>query len=99
MTGIEGMIKEMDKLVKEKFKSKKRIPDTKYPGHLEHYEKTKPKNNKNIRIWNQAQRSIKFIQQNHRRKFYNLRKEMPIKVEEAYRTPNGLDKKKHSLST
>lgn len=49
ITGIVDTIKEIDTLVKENFKSEKKISGTKYPGHLEHYEKTKPTNNKNIR--------------------------------------------------
>ena len=66
ISGVEGMVEEMNIPVKENIKSK-RIPDIKHSGNLGHYEKTKPKNNMNRRI--PGQRPRKYFQQNHRRKF------------------------------
>ena len=37
--------------------------------------------------------------ENHRRKLPNLKKEMAIKVQEAYRTPNKWDQKRNHLIT
>ena len=50
-------------------------------GNLGHYEKTKPKNNKNTgrrRSLNQWHRI--YFQQNHRRNFLNQKKEILIKL-------------------
>lgn len=59
----------MDKLVKDKAKSKKKkIPDTKYPGNWGPHEQTKTTNIRDRRRI-PAQRS-KIFQQNHRRKFF-----------------------------
>jgi hypothetical protein len=40
-----------------------------------------------------AQRDRKYFQQNHRRKLPKLKKEIDIKVKEAYKTPNKWDNK------
>jgi hypothetical protein len=70
-------------LVKENVKYKK-TPDTKHPGNLEHYEKTKPKNNKNKRRI-PAQNPRKYFQKIIKEKFPTLKKKMPINVQEASR--------------
>ena len=68
-------------------------PNPKHPGSPGHNENTKPNNNRYRRdqrfpvgIFN------KLIEEN----FPNLKKEIPMKVQEAYRTPNTLDKKRNS---
>jgi hypothetical protein len=38
----------------------------------------------------------KYLQHNYKRKFPNLKKEMTMNIEEAYRTPNRLDQKRNS---
>jgi hypothetical protein len=38
----------------------------------------------------------KYLQQNYRRKFPNLKKDMPMNKHEAYGTPNRLDQKRNS---
>jgi hypothetical protein len=44
--------------------------DTTHPGNLGHYEKIKPKNNRDRnRRRSLAQRPRKYLQQNHKRKF------------------------------
>jgi hypothetical protein len=72
-------------------------PNSRYPGNSGHNEKINPKTNRSGR-WRrpQAQRSRKHLQQNQRRNLPNLKKEMAISVQEAYRTPNGLNQKRKS---
>jgi hypothetical protein len=43
-----------------------------------------------------AQRPRKYFQPKCRKKFLNLKKEMPIQVQEAHRTPNRLEQKRKS---
>ena len=64
-----------------------------------HYEKTKPKNNRYRRRRKSSIKSTenifnKIIEEN----FPNLKKDMPMKIQEAYRTPNRLDPKKSPLA-
>ena len=59
-----------------------------------HYEKAKSKNNrykegKEVQLKSTENIFNKIIKEN----FPNLKKDMPIKIQEAYRTPNRLDKK------
>lgn len=73
-------------MVRENITSKK-SHGTKHPGNLEHYEKTKSKNNRG-RKRKPCQRYRKYFQQNHnkkKKKFPNLKKEMSLKVQEADR--------------
>ena len=95
ISGVKDTAEEMHSSVKENIRVNKGITQ-KHPGNLRHNEKTKPKSNRGGRRIT-AQRIRKYIQQNHRRKFPNLKKDMPIKIQEAYRTPNRLDPKKSSL--
>jgi hypothetical protein len=44
----------------------------------------------------QLKGSVKYLQQNYRGKFPNLKKEMPRSIQEGYRTPNRLDQKRNS---
>ena len=37
----------------------------------------------------------KYLQQNYRRKLPNLKNDMPMNIQEAYRTPNRLDQKRN----
>ena len=52
-------------------------------------------NNRNRRRFS-AQSPRKYSQQNQKN-FLNLKKEMPINVLEAYRTPNRLEQKKNKI--
>jgi hypothetical protein len=63
------------------------VPDTKHPGYPGNYEKTKPKNSRN-RKRNTGQGHRKYFKENLEENFPTLKKEMPIKVQEAYRIPN-----------
>jgi hypothetical protein len=64
---------------------------------LEYYKKTKPRDNRNRRRRRPSNRErlenifSKIIQEN----FLNLKREMFINIQEAYRTPNRLDKTKN----
>jgi hypothetical protein len=88
MSSIEDIIEEIDTLIKETVKSKQTL-DTKHP------EKKKKKTNKpNNSICrgkrrNRDQWPRNHIQENHRRKFSNLKK-ISLKVQEAYKTPKRL---------
>lgn len=62
---------------------------------IQHYEKTKSNNNGNRGRRNTGPQE--YFQQNCRRKFPYPK--TPIKVKEAYRTPNRLDKKRKPLGT
>jgi hypothetical protein len=39
---------------------------------------------------------VNIFKKNYRRNFPNLKKEMPMNIQEAYRTPNRLDQKRNS---
>ena len=71
-----------------------------HPKHLRNlwlFENPKPMNNiveKRRRF--PAKRTRKYPQQRDRKEFPKLKKNMPIKVQEAYRTPNILDQKRKS---
>jgi hypothetical protein len=41
-------------------------------------------------------KASKYLQQNYRRKLSIPKKEMPMNIQEAYRTPNRLDQKRNS---
>ena len=76
-----------------------KVQGTNYPGNLRQHEKTKPKNNRNKgRRRNRPRPKVqkifskKIIEEN----FPNLNKEMPIKVQEAYRITNSLEQKRKS---
>jgi len=43
-----------------------------------------------------AQRTSKYLQQNHTRKLPLPEKEIPMGIQEAYRTPNRLDQKRNT---
>jgi hypothetical protein len=76
---------------------KQKAPNTKHPGIPGHNEKTKPKD---IRYRREqrfpSQRVSKYLQQNYRRNFPILKKEMPMNIQEAYGTANRLDEKRNS---
>jgi hypothetical protein len=67
-------------------KKKSGVNDTKHLGNSEHYEMVETKNNRNRRRIFSDQRPRKH-QQTIEENFSNLKKEMPINVQEAYRTP------------
>jgi hypothetical protein len=72
-----------------------KAPNPKHPGNPGHNEKTKPKDNRYRKEWRSQLKepvNILIIEEN----FPNLKKEMPISIQEAYRTPNRLDQKRNS---
>ena len=84
----------MDSLVKENVSGRQgRNPGAKHPG-LEHYKKTKSMNTRGKQKPRSKVQSIfnKIREEN----FSNLKKEVPIRVQEAYRTPSRLDQKRNS---
>ncbi|KAL6073026.1 hypothetical protein STEG23_000444 [Scotinomys teguina] len=96
ISNVEDTIEEIDSTVKENTKSKKAItqnvqeiwdtmkrPNLQIIG-LEEGEEYQPKGTENI--------FNKIIEEN----FPNLNKEIPIKIQETYRTPNRLDPQKKS---
>ena len=83
ISGVDNMIEETDISIKENLKSKK-IPNTKHPGNLGHYESITPKKYRNLKGKNTENILNKIIEEN----FPSLKKEMPINVQEVYKIPN-----------
>lgn len=101
LSGIKDKTEGIDNLVKEKVKSKIFQPPTqkksRKPGRLE---KTKSTNDRNAGISRKPGQSHKnIILKSHRKGFPNLKKQMPINVQEPCRTPNGLDQKRNHINT
>ena len=74
-----------------------KAPNPKHPGNTEHNEKTKPK----VKITDESVDSqlkgpINIFNNIIQEKFPNLKKQMPMNIQEAYRTPNRLDQKRNS---
>ena len=71
-------------------------PNSKHPGNPGHNEKTNLQiigvdENENFQLKGPANIFNKIIEEN----FPNLKIEMPMNIQEAYRTPNRLDKKRN----
>ena len=71
-------------------------PNSKHPGYPGHNEKTKPRiiggdENEDFQIKGAANIFNIIIEEN----VPNLKKEMPMNIKEAYRTPNRLDQKRN----
>jgi hypothetical protein len=72
-------------------------PNSKHPGNPGHNKKTKPMNNmsrqdEHFQLKWLANTFKKIIEEN----FPNLKKDMPMNTQEAYRTPIRLDQKRNS---
>jgi hypothetical protein len=72
-------------------------PNSKHPGNPGQNEKTKPTDNRvdeneDFQLKGPANIFNKIIEEN----FPNLKKEMPMNIQEAYRTPNRLNQKRNS---
>ena len=92
----EDTTEETDTSVKENAKSKI-FHNTKHPRNLEHYEKTKTKNDRKRRRRRfTAIRPREYYQNNHRRTFSHPEEDMPKYIQEVSTTPNRLDKKRKS---
>ena len=88
----EDAIEKINALIKENSKSNK-FSSQNIQEMWKTIKKTKSKNNRDWRRRRTAdQRTRKYIQQNYRRKL--SQPNIPMKVQEAYRTPNRLDQKK-----
>ena len=81
ISGTEDTIEERDSIL-----------NTKHPGNLGHHKKAKPKNDRDRRRIT-AQKPRKFFNKIVEENFSNLQKDISMKVQEAYKTPNRLDKK------
>jgi hypothetical protein len=93
--GAEDTIENIDTIVKENAKCKKLI--TQNPGNSGYNEKTKLKDNRYRRAQRfPTLRASKCLQKIIEENFPNLKKEMPMNIQEAYRTPNRLDQKRNS---
>jgi hypothetical protein len=64
-----------------------------HPGNPGHNEKTKPKDNRYRREDTQLRGPVNIINKIIDGNFPKLKKEMPINIQEAYRTPSRLDQK------
>jgi hypothetical protein len=63
----------------------------KHPGNLRHKEKTKAKDNRYRRERRcQLKGTVNIFNKIIEENFSNLKKEMPVNIQEAYRTPNRL---------
>jgi hypothetical protein len=75
-----------------------KAPNPKHPGNPGHNEKTKLKDNKYRREQRfPTQRDSKYLNKIIKETFPSLKKEMPMNIQEAYRTPNRLDQKRKLL--
>jgi hypothetical protein len=76
-----------------------KAPNPTHPGNPGHNEKTKPKDNRyRSKQRFSTKRASRYLQQNYRRKLItNLKKEILMNIQEAYRSPNRLDQKRNSL--
>jgi hypothetical protein len=96
ISGTEDTIENMDKTIKENVKCEKILTQ-----NIQEIQDTMRKPNQRIiGIDNKEVFQLKeplnifnkFIEEN----FSNIKKEMPMSIEEAYRTPNNLDQKRNS---
>jgi hypothetical protein len=72
-------------------------PNSKHPGNPGHSEKTKPKITGTVEKEDfQLKVLVNVFNKILEEYFPNLKKEMPINIQEAYRTPNRLDQKRNS---
>jgi hypothetical protein len=70
--------------------------NTNHPGNMGHYEKMKPKNNWSSRRRFSALNLENIFNTIIEEKVPNLKKEMPINIQEVYKTPTRLDQKRKS---
>jgi hypothetical protein len=75
-------------------------PNSKHPGNPGHNERIKLRiigvdENEDFQLKGPANIFNKIIEEN----CPNLKKEMPMNIQEAYRTPNRLDQKRNSSNT
>jgi hypothetical protein len=94
--GAEDSIENMGTHNQRKCKMQK-DPNSKHPGNPGHKEKRKPTDNRSVEIEDfqlkgPANIFNKIIEEN----LSYLKKEMPMNIQEAYRTPNTLDQKRNS---
>ena len=90
--GAEDIRVNIDTTVKMQNSNPKR------PGNSGHNEKTKPKSNKGIEESEDSQLKgpVNIFNKIIKENFPNPKKEMPLNIQEAYRTPNSLDQKRNS---
>jgi hypothetical protein len=72
-------------------------PNPKHPGNTGHNEKTKPKENSYRREWRfPPKRPLNIFNKIIEENFSNLKRVMPMNIQETYRTPNSMDQKGNS---
>jgi hypothetical protein len=91
ISGVEDTLEEIDTTVKENSKYKNLL----IQSIQEIQDTTEWPNLRIIGIEENEDSQLK-APENHRRKLPNLKKEMAIKVQEAYKTPNKWDQKRKS---
>ena len=76
---------------------KQKAPNPKHPRNPGPKELTKPKDNRCRREWpSQLKGTVNIFNKIIEENFPNLKREVPIYIQEAYRTPNRLDQKRNS---
>jgi hypothetical protein len=74
-----------------------KAPNPKHPGNPGYNDKTKPKDNRYRGEWrSQLKRPVNIFNKIREENFPKLKKEMPMNIQEAYRTQNILDQKRNS---
>jgi hypothetical protein len=75
-----------------------KAPNPKHPGNSGHNEKTRPKDNRYRRESEDSQLKgpVNIVNKIIKENFLNLKKDVPMSIQEAYRTSNILDQKRNS---
>ena len=96
ISGVEDSIENMDRTTKENTKCKRILTQ-----HIQKIQDTMRR--QNLRIigieeteYSQLKGPVNIFNKIIEENFPNLKKEMPINIQEAYRTPNRLDQKRNS---
>jgi hypothetical protein len=83
---------------RERFCKMQKSPSPKHPGYPGHNDKTKLKDNRYRREREdfQLKQPVNIFNRIAEKNYPNLKKEMPMNIQEAYRTPKRLEKKRYS---
>jgi hypothetical protein len=96
ISGEEHSIENIDTTIKQNAKCKK-DPNSKHPESPGHNKKTKPKHNRSRCNEDfQLKGTVNIFNIITEENFPNLKKQMPINIQEAYRPPNRLNEKRNS---
>jgi hypothetical protein len=72
-------------------------PNSKHPGNPGQNKNTKPTDNRYRREDCQLKGPVNIFNEIIEENFHNLKKDMLMNLQEAYRTPNSLDQKRYSF--